>query len=245
MKKLLSILLIMSFAFSMTACSKKSDKYLIATDTTFAPFEFEENGEIVGIDMDILKAISEDQGFEYEIQPVGFNAAVVALESKQVDGVIAGMSINAERQKKYDFSAPYYDSSVVMAVSKNSSVKSYEDLSGKSVAVKTGTEGSVFAESIKEQYGFNCVYFDESANMYQDVISGNSAACFEDYPVVAYAIKKGMQLELPANKEKGNSYGFAVYKGENKELLDMFNKGLENIKQNGKYQEIIDKYTKE
>ena len=91
--------------------------YIIATDTTFAPFEFQnESGEYVGIDIDLLAAIAEDQGFEYELQSLGFNAAVQALEAGQADGVIAGMSITDERKEKFDFSEPYFDSGVVMGI---------------------------------------------------------------------------------------------------------------------------------
>ena len=80
------------------AADAASDKvYQIATDITFKPFEFEnENGEMVGIDLDLLKAIAEDQGFTYELQVVGFNAAVMAMETGAADAVIAGMSITPE-----------------------------------------------------------------------------------------------------------------------------------------------------
>jgi len=248
LQKLLSLAICFSMVLTLTTgCSSaKSDstKYLIATDTTFAPFEFEDKGEMVGIDMDILKAVAEDQGFEYEIKVLGFNAAVTALESKQVDGVIAGMSITEERAQKYDFSDPYYEAGVVMAVkSGNTTVKSYDDLAGQSVAVKNGTEGASFAESIADKYGFTIKYFDESSQMYDEVLTGNSVACFEDYPVVAYAINQGLSLALVTEKEAGASYGFAVYKNATPELLEMFNKGLKNIMDNGTYQQILDKYT--
>jgi polar amino acid transport system substrate-binding protein len=222
----------------------KETVYKIATDTTFAPFEFQDkSGDYVGIDIEILKAIAEDQGFKYKLDPLGFNAAVAALESNQADGVIAGMSITKERQQKYNFSAPYYDSGVVMAVSaSNNTVKSYKDLAGKKVAVKTGTEGATFAESIKGTYGFELFYFDESPLMYEDVKTGNSVACFEDYPVMGYGISQGNGLKMVTDMEKGSSYGFAVMKGKNAELLKMFDAGLKHIKDNGKYQEIIDKY---
>lgn len=218
--------------------------YNIATDTTFAPFEFQNDaGEYVGIDIEILAAIAEDQGFEYKLNPLGFSAAVAALESNQTDAVIAGMSITEERQQKYDFSEAYYDSGVVMAIAAgNDTVASYDDLKGKKVAVKTGTEGATFAESIKDQYGFEVVYFDESPFMYEDVKTGNSVACFEDYPVMGYGITQGNGLKMVTDMEKGSSYGFAVLKGKNTELLEMFNAGLKNIRDNGKYQEILDKY---
>lgn len=221
-----------------------SDKvYVIDTDTTFAPFEFEnDNGELVGIDMDILKAIAEDQGFQYEINSVGFSAATTALETGECDAVIAGMSITDERMAKYDFSDPYYDSGVGMAVLADSDIDSYEDLSGQTVAAKIGTEGCSFAESIADQYGFEITQYEDSSSMYQSVLTGETAACFEDYPVIGFEISRGLGLKLPTEMEAGASYGFAVMKGENGELIEMFNKGLENIKADGTYQEILDTY---
>ena len=120
-----------------------------------------------------------------------------------------------------------------------------EDLAGKKVAVKIGTEGQTFAESIKDEYGFTTVVFDDSNSMYLDVKSGNSVACFEDYPVMGYAISQGSGLKMVTEKEQGSSYGFAVNKGENAELLEMFNAGLANLKESGKYDEILNTYIQE
>lgn len=248
-KVFLTILAVLVLVLTFTACSgssnTSSDKvYKIATDTTFAPFEFEDSdGNFVGIDMDLLAAIAEDQGFKYEISILGFDASLQAVQAEQVDGMIAGMSITAERQEIFDFSDPYFDSGVVMGISSsNTEIKAYSDLSGEKVAVKTGTEGASFAEGIADEYGFELVYFDDSANMYQDVEIGNSAACFEDYPVLGYAISKGEALQIVTEMERGSSYGFAVLKGNNPELIEMFNAGLANLKANGKYQEILDTY---
>ena len=253
-KKVTAAAMAMAMVFSLAACGGSAEApadgektYVIATDTTFAPFEFQNDaGEYVGIDIELLAAIAEDQGFEYELQTLGFNAAVQALEAGQADGVIAGMSITEERQQKFDFSAPYFDSGVVMGIAAdNDEITSYADLAGKKVAVKIGTEGADFAESIKDQYGFETVVFDDSSAMYQDVIGGNSAACFEDYPVMGYGITQGVALKMVTEKEQGSSYGFAVGKGINTELLEMFDAGLANLKENGKYQEILDKYIQE
>lgn len=218
-------------------------KYVINTDTTFAPFEFEnDKGEMVGIDLDILKAIAEDQGFEYEVIPVGFSAAVTALEAGECDGVIAGMSITDERAAKYDFSEPYYDSGVGMAVLQGSDITTYDQLKGQNVAAKIGTEGCTFAESIADQYGFEVTQFESSSDMYQAVLGGEAVACFEDYPVIGYEISRGLGLPLPTPMEKGSSYGFATLKGANPELVEMFNKGLENIKADGTYDKILSTY---
>lgn len=221
-----------------------SKTYTIATDTTFAPFEFTDaSGKFVGIDMEILDEIAKDQGFDYTINSVGFDAALQAVTSGQADGVIAGMSINADREKVFDFSEPYFDSGVVMGIaSSNDDIKGYEDLAGQKVAVKIGTEGEAFAESIKDEYGFETVTFKESSMMYEDVVAGNSQACFEDYPVLGYAVSQDVGLKIVTEKERGSSYGFAVNKGDNAELLEMFDAGLANIKASGVYQEILDKY---
>jgi len=232
---------------SVQAQSDSGKTYVIGTDITFAPFEFEDiNGDFVGIDMDILAAIAKDQNFKYEIKALGFNAAVQALESNQVDGVIAGMSITDERKAKFDFSDTYFESGVVMGVkANNDSVKSYEDLRGKKVAVKTGTEGYRFAEANASKYGFTIVPFDESVQMYDDVKTGNSAACFDDYPVLRYGEKQNNGLKVVTEPEEGAPYGFAVSKGKNEELLQKFNAGLANIKASGEYQSIRDKYLDE
>lgn len=232
-----------SSADATTAAAASDKVYKIATDTTFAPFEFEnDNGEMVGIDLDILKAISEDQGFQYDLVVAGFSAAVTGLEAGEYDGVIAGMSITEERQAKYDFSEPYYDSGVGMAVAADSDIASYEDLNGKSVAAKIGTEGCSFAESIADQYGFTINQFEDSSSMYQDVLAGNSVACFDDYPVLGYEISRGTALKLPLDMERGSSYGFATLKGANPELVEMFDAGLKNLKDSGKYDEILNTY---
>ncbi len=244
-KKMMSVVLgaVMAATVFSTAVSAEEKTYVIATDTTFAPFEFvNDEGEMVGIDMDLLAAIAEDQGFEYEVQALGFSAAVTALEAKQVDGVIAGMSITDERKEKYDFSEAYYDSGVGMAVKGDSDIASYEDLEGQTVAVKMGTDGQKFAESIAEEYGFEIKVMEGSDEMYQDVLVGNSAACFDDYPVLGFEISRGKNLKLPLEMEAGSQYGFAVVKGENAELIEMFNAGLANLKESGKYDEILGTY---
>ena len=197
---------------------------------------------MVGVDLDILQAIAQDQGFEYEVVPVGFSAAVTALEAGECDGVIAGMSITDERVQKYDFSEPYYDSGVGMAVLSDSDITSYDQLKDRKVAAKIGTEGCTFAESIADQYGFEVIQYESSSDMYQAVLAGEAAACFEDYPVIGYEISRGLGLTLPTPMEKGSSYGFATLKGANPELVEMFNKGLENIKASGRYDEILNTY---
>ena len=148
----LLIAVVGSAMLSPPRASAEGENYVIATDTTFAPFEFQDaQGNFVGIDMDLIREIAKDQGFTVDIKPLGFDAALQAVQANQVAGVIAGMSITEDRKKVFDFSDPYFESGVQMAVlATNNDVKSYDDLRGKRVAVKNGTEGAKFADSIKD-----------------------------------------------------------------------------------------------
>lgn len=243
---ILSVLLLFSFFFGskQSIAADDSGKYIIGTDTTYAPFEFEdEEGNFVGIDMDLLEAIANDQGFEYELRILGFNAAVQALESNQVDGVIAGMSITDERKKSFDFSEAYYASGSQFAVLGDSEIDSLEDLEGETVAVKTGTTGFDVAERLSKEYGFKLSAFEDSVNMYEDMKAGNSVAVVEDYPVMLYASATGrIDLKFIGEQEAIAENGFAVNKDQNAELLQMFNDGLANIQASGEYEEIIAGY---
>lgn len=111
--------------------------YKIVMDSSFAPFEYQnDSGKYEGIDVDLIKAIAKQQGFNIEISNPGFDAALNAVQTGQADGVMAGMSITDARKEIFDFSDAYYTSNILLAVKKESSVKSYDDLSGKTVGAK-------------------------------------------------------------------------------------------------------------
>lgn len=229
-----------------TAASDKT--WVVATDTVFKPFEYtNEDNEFVGIDVDILAAIAEDQGFEYDLQSLGWDSGVAAVQAGQADALIAGATIKQERiDSGWIFSDGYYDATQTFVVQADSDIASFEDLEGKSVAVKNATAGADFANSLKDEYGFTVTVFEDSPTMYQDVLLGNSAACVEDTPIMASSIKEGdLALKIPEGMEsEGAPYGLAIMDENNQELLDLFNAGLKNIKENGTYDEIIDKYLK-
>ena len=235
-----------SAAEAGTTTSGSDKTWVIATDTVFKPFEYtDENGAFVGIDVDIVAAIAEDQGFKYELKSLGWDAAIAACQAGQADGMIAGASITDERKESgWMFSDGYYTATQCMAVAENSDIKGFEDLKDKQVAVKTGTQGASYAESLKDEYGFTLNYFEDSPTMYQAVAGGQAVACFEDTPIMAASIKDGgLGLKIVEGTEnEGADYGFAIFNSDEQELLDMFNAGLANIKANGKYDEIIAKY---
>lgn len=254
MKKVFTVVLaVLVAACLFTGCSKKEKSaekkvWIVATDTVFRPFEYtNEKNEFVGIDVDILAAIAKDQGFEYDLQSLGWDAGVAAVQVGQADALIAGATIKQERiDNGWIFSDGYYDATQTFVVAKDSSIKAFEDLAGKNVAVKNGTAGADFANSIKDKYGFKVTVFEDSPTMYQDVILGNSVACVEDTPIMADNIKTGgLALKIPEGMEsEGAPYGFAIMNKANQPLLDMFNAGLKNIRENGTYQTILDKYLK-
>ncbi len=256
-KKLLALVMSCIMVAAMAGCGSASDSapassdasgkvWKIATDTAFKPFEYtDDSGNFVGIDMDILAAVAKDQGFKYEVQVLGWDASIAACQAGQADGLIAGASITDERKSSgWIFSDGYYDANQSMAVASDSDIKGFEDLSGKSVAVKTGTMSAAYAESLSGQYNFTVTYFEDSPTMYQAVVGGQVAGAFDDTPIMASNIKDtGIAMKLVEGT--GNdpaSYGFAIFNKDNQELVDMFNKGLANIKANGTYDEIIKKY---
>lgn len=234
-------------ATESAADSTAADKtWVIATDTVFKPFEYTDaSGNFVGIDVDIVAAVAEDQGFKYELKSLGWDAAIAACQSGQADGMIAGASITEKRKASgWTFSDSYYDSNQTLTVPADSDIAGFADLSGKMVAVKTGTQGATYAESLKDEYGFDLTYFEDSPTMYQAVLGGQCVGCFEDTPVMKASIKDG-GLALKVLDDTASDpapYGFAIFSEDSQELLDMFNKGLADIKANGKYDEILKKY---
>ncbi|MFM0772506.1 ABC transporter substrate-binding protein/permease [Streptococcus suis] len=217
--------------------------YTIVADSSFAPFEYQdESGNYVGIDMELIKAIAEQQGFTITIQNPGFDAALNAVQAGQADAVIAGMSITDARKEIFDFSDAYYSSNILLAIKNGSNITSYEDLKGKTVGAKNGTASYTFLESNKDKYGYTLKAFDEASGMYDSLNSGSIDALMDDEAVLLYAIQQGRDFATPIPGEKSGEYGFAVKKGTNPELIEMFNNGMAALVASGKYDEILNKY---
>lgn len=221
----------------------KKSKYVISSDSSFAPFVFQ-NGKnkYTGIDMDLIKAIAKDQGFTLEISNPGFDAAVSDVQNGNADGMIAGMTVTDARMATFDFSDPYYTTNSILAVQESSNISSYEDLKGKTVGVKNGTASQTFLEENKSKYGYKIKTFSDGASMYDSLNSGSVAAIMDDEPVIKYAIKQGRKFKTPIEGTPSGQIAFTVQKDSNPELIEMFNNGLANLKESGEYQKILDKY---
>ena len=226
---------------------KKAVTYKVGIDATYPPFEFEEGGKYKGIDIDLMNAIAKDQNFKVEYKPMNFKGIIPALQAKQLDVAIAGMSITDDRKKQVDFSQPYFDAGLTLVVKKDEkTVKSLDQLKGKQIAVKKGTTGATYASKVAAEKGLKVVEFDNSPAMFLDVANGNSTALIEDYPVISYAIaQKDLGLKIVGERLNGDQYGIAVLKGENKDLLKKIDAGLADLKESGEYDKIIKTYLSE
>lgn len=259
MKKFGFIAMLLALMLFMAACGSDEDTssgdggsggeevYQVGIDTTYPPFEYEVDGEYTGIDIDLINAIAEDQGFDIEFNPMDFGGIIPALQAGQLDIAIAGMSITDERKEVVDFSDPYFDAGLSLVVkSDNDEITSLEDLEGKTIAVKSGTTGAQFARDNEEEYGYEIAQFEDSPSMFQEVSNGNADALMEDYPVIAYAIAESdLELKTVGDRLTGDQYGIAVLKGENAELLEKINAGLQSLRDSGEYDEILNKYIAE
>ncbi|SMB85745.1 amino acid ABC transporter substrate-binding protein, PAAT family [Desulfonispora thiosulfatigenes DSM 11270] len=259
MKRFLSISLIMLMMLSIVAlagCAKTEkpaeenaqgdeDKvYIVGTEPTFAPFEMkdEKTGEITGFDIELIKAIAEDQGFKVEVQAMGFDGLINAIKTGTIDIVASGMTIDEARQKEVDFSTPYINSGLALAVqADNEDIKSVNDLKGKVVSVQIGSTGAKKAQELKDQGLLGEVKtFDTVDIVMREVDNGNVDGTINDLPVTnAYIVKSANSLKVLENLTS-EEYGFAVQKGN--DLKAKIDAGLKNVKENGKYAELEQKY---
>lgn len=255
-KSLLITILIFAMMFAVAGCGDVNEPaedegtevktYYVGTEPTFKPFEYtdEESGEIIGFDIDLIKAIAEDQGFNVEVQNLGFDGLITAVQTGNIDIIASGMTIKPERAEKVDFSTPYINSGLALAVPQdNDTITSVEDLKGKSVAVQIGTTGAgkaqelVDAGIVKEVKTFNTIDV-----VMMELTNGGVDAVINDFPVTNAFIKKQPgKIKIVGDPITSESYGFAVQKG-NTELLEMINNGLQNAIDNGTYEQLENKY---
>lgn len=214
----------------------------VGTEPTFAPFEFQEKDskEFAGFDMDLARAIGKQLGKKVEIQNMGFDALIPALNSGNIDAVAAGMSITDERKKAVTFSDPYYTSGLVVVVTKdNNDVKSIKDLEGKKIAVQIGTTGADKAAKVP---GAKVTSFNTNAEVFLELENKGVDAVIIDKPVAQYYLtKEGKDKDkIVGDTMDAESYGFALKKDS--KLAADFNKALAELKKNGEYDKIYTKW---
>jgi ABC-type amino acid transport substrate-binding protein len=236
----------MSAALLVSACgsqgSKDSAKILkVATEPTFAPFESKgPDGQLVGFDIDLMKAAGKAAGLTVEFQSLPFDGIIPALQSKTVDAAISGMTITPERAKTVDFSDPYFKAGLAIAVRENdTNLTSLESLKNKKIAAQIGTTGATKAKSIP---GADLRTFDSAPLALQELVNRNVDAVINDAPVTLNAIKAGKikGLKVVGKLLTEESYGIAFPK--NSPHRDAINKALAQMKTDGTYAEIQKKW---
>jgi len=248
-KKIISLIIVgvLILSFGLVGCGKKeaaTAKVLkVGSEASFAPFEFQEEGskEYAGFDMDLIRAIGKQMGYEVQIQNMGFDGLIPGLESNTVDVAISAMTITEERSKKISFSKPYYKSGLTVVVkSDNTAIKSFADLDGKKIAVQIGTTG---ADEAKKAKNATVREFNNAPDSFMELKAGGVDAVVNDKPVNDYYIAKtggkdAKQIGEPLTSEE---YGIAVAK-KNTELTEKINKALDELKANGEYDKIYMKW---
>jgi glutamine transport system substrate-binding protein len=248
-KTLLSAVLISSLIISGCTSDEtpKSDEKVeilsVGTDTSYVPFEFldQKSGEYVGFDIDLMKAISEEAGFEYELKPMDFTGIIPALQTGNLDLAIAGITINPDREDAVDFSTPYYDAGTAILISKDEeNIKSAEDLNGKVVATKQGTSSYDYAKEIEGIK--NIVPFPNIDQAYMELEKGSADAVIFDLPNILYYMKTNQDKKVKVVDEllEGQSFGIAFPKGS--DLRDDVDAALIKLKENGTYDELYEKW---
>ena len=228
-----------TFACGLSATANAAD-LVVATDTAFVPFEFKQDGKYVGFDIDMWDAIAKDLGLEYELRPMDFAGIIPALQTKQVDVALAGITITDERKQAIDFSNGYYDSGNLLMVAKDSPIKGLDDLAGKTLAVKTGTAASDWAE--KNLKDTTLRKFPNIDNAYLELRSGNVDGAFHDTPNILYYIKTAGngQVQSAGEQVMAQQYGIAFPKGS--DLVAKVNDVLAKMKSDGRYEAIYEKW---
>ncbi|SFE26020.1 transporter substrate-binding domain-containing protein [Alteribacillus iranensis] len=217
--------------------------YSVATDNNYVPFEFidQETDELVGFDIDLINAIAEEAGFDIEIEQMEFSGIVSAIPSGRFDIGIAGMTITEERKENIDFSQPYYDAGLILAVLEGSEeeISSIDDVDGKTVATRVGSTSEAYLE---ENTDANIEAFPEITEAYQSVLTGRADAVLYDKPNVEYYAETegGGELVTVGDLLQGEQYGIAFPKGS--ELRDEVDEAMDNLKESGEFDEIYNKW---
>jgi len=245
MKKIILILAasVAACALWTTGAQAQDRELVVASSATYTPFAFEnKDKQIVGFDIDIVNAIAKQQHLKLRIVNTPFSSIFASLNNGDVDLVISGVTINDKRKQSFDFSAPYFDARQLIAVPKNSPVKSLKDLDDKKVAVVSGSTADDVMSREVGKTSPNIRRFESTPLIISELASGGVDAAIGDNGVIAYRVSQnpGLKTVEDANFPK-EYYGIVVRKGD-KAMLDKLNAGLAAIRADGTYSQIYKKW---
>ncbi len=238
--------LIIAGALCASLTSVSAETVRVGTESAFPPFEFfdSQKGEITGFDIDLIKLLGQQAGFDVEIVQMGFDAIIPAMMTGTVDAGIAGFSITPERAKKVLFSNPYYDSglSVLIRLEDKGKVNSIDDLKNQTVCVQLGTSGAMQAAKIP---GATVRNFNNINEAFLELQNRGCRAVVGDRPVNGYFMVSRPQnnkhfYHLPQTLQ-AEQYA-VVFAKTNPQLRDRINNALRDIKANGEYDKLYRKW---
>lgn len=243
-------------AFSALGCTQKNtaestldkDTLIIGLDDAFAPMGFrDENGEIVGFDVDLAKELGERLDKEITFQPIDWTMKEAELNSGNIDFIWNGYTITEERKEKVDFSTPYLKNSQVIVTLADSDIKTKSDLSGKKVGAQNESSAVTAMEKEAELYasfdGGKAITFEDNNQALMDLEAGRVDAIVADEILVRYYIKlKGEEKFNVLDENFGEEeYGVGMRKGDTK-MVEAFNNALKEMKDDGTMKEISEKW---
>lgn len=236
---LASIMLLAGCGTREVSSNQTQDVVVVGTNAEFEPFEFREDGNIIGFDIEIAQEIARKLGKTLKIEDMAFDTLVMALGSDKVDFVIAGMTATEERATQVDFSDSYFTSKQGIIVrADDTSIQNGEDLIGKRVGVQLGTTGDLFASDLED---IEVVQFQAGTQAVADLKNGKIDAVVIDMePAKRMTIGRD-ELKLLDTPFIEEEYAIAVQKGNN-ELLTVINNTLTDMKNDGTYNAIYTKY---
>jgi arginine/lysine/histidine/glutamine transport system substrate-binding/permease protein len=220
-------------AFSQTP----PNPFRVATEATFPPFEFQKAGQLTGFDIDLMRAIGKEANLNIDFRNLPFDGIIPALQAGTMEAAISGITITSERSRAISFSRPYFKAGLAIAVREdNNTIKSFEDLKGKRIAVQIGTTGALEAVKIPEA---RVSQFDSAALALQELINGRVDAVVNDKPVTLYAIKEaGLRgVKVVGELLTEEFYGIALPK--NSPYLQLINDALGRVIESGQYDVIF------
>jgi polar amino acid transport system substrate-binding protein len=216
----------------------------MGTSADFAPFESRNPaGEIEGFDIDLANYIAEELGYKLEIEDMKFDGLVGALQTDRVDMVLAGMSATEKRDKNVDFSTPYNHSGEMFITVKDSDITTLEAIKGKTVGVQLGTIQEEGAKKLQETVDFEIKPLDNATTLIQELLTNRIDVAYIDKSVATGYITE--QDLAGFDDPTTSSPGMAVAFPEGSDMIDDVNKVLKEMEENGKLEELKEKWLSE
>lgn len=217
----------------------------VGTESAYAPFEFTEDGNLTGFDIDLMNAVGEAMGAKVEWVQMSFDGLIPALLTSQLDMAIASFTVTEERAKRINFSEPYYRSGVTFVIREGDQEKypNAESLKGKRICAQLGSVSAFKAETFSPG---NVATFNDAYASYLELKAGGCEAVLNDRPVNLYFMASKGSNGLVEIDELMDAEDMAmVVPKHNTELLEKVNAALKTIRENGTYQKIYDKWFKQ